>query len=162
MLPHPHNNNRYSTFHFQTDHAEHTKSSFWVLSNHLGLGECLFGKGNLVCFRPTSAGAVWWHYWPLKGPVPNWDFLFYIWVPMSLIYQLFMLCKWKKYDKTSSEFFTAWVSDLVKFPEKGTMSAIWPSTERVKLPRLENCVYNHVSVTLLMSPIVTSTQSLLS
>jgi hypothetical protein len=40
----------------------------------------------------------------------------------------------KKYDKTSSEFFTAWVSDLVKFPEKGlgTMAAIWPSTERVK------------------------------
>jgi hypothetical protein len=37
----------------------------------------------------------------------------------------------KKYDKTSSEFFTAWVSDLVKFPEKGlgTMAAIWPSTE---------------------------------
>jgi hypothetical protein len=30
-----------------------------------------------------------------------------------------MLCKLKKYDKTSSEFFTAWVSDLVKFPEKG-------------------------------------------
>jgi hypothetical protein len=40
----------------------------------------------------------------------------------------------KVYDKTSSEFFTAWVSDLVKFPEKGlsTMAAIWPSTERVK------------------------------
>jgi hypothetical protein len=31
-------------------------------------------------------------------------------------------------------FFTAWVSDLVNFPEKGlsTMAAIWPSTERVK------------------------------
>jgi hypothetical protein len=45
-----------------------------------------------------------------------------------------MLCKWKKYDKTSSEIFTAWVSDPVKFPEKGlsTMAAIWPSTERVK------------------------------
>jgi hypothetical protein len=30
-------------------------------------------------------------------------------------------------------FFTAWVSDLVKFPEKGlgTMAAIWPSSERV-------------------------------
>jgi hypothetical protein len=39
----------------------------------------------------------------------------------------------KKYDKTSSEFFTEWVSDLVKFPEKGlsAMAAIWPSTERV-------------------------------
>jgi hypothetical protein len=37
-----------------------------------------------------------------------------------------------KYDKTSSEFFTAWVSDRVKFPEKGLMAALWPSTERVK------------------------------
>jgi hypothetical protein len=53
---------------------------------------------------------------------------------VTKLYQLFMLCKWKKYDKTSSEFFTAWVSDLVKFPEKGvsTIAAVWPSTERVK------------------------------
>jgi hypothetical protein len=37
-------------------------------------------------------------------------------------------------DKTS-EFFTAWAADLMKFPEKGlsTMAAIWPSTERVKI-----------------------------
>jgi hypothetical protein len=34
-----------------------------------------------------------------------------------------------------SAFFTAWVSDLVKFPAKdlGTMAAIWPSTERVNV-----------------------------
>jgi hypothetical protein len=53
---------------------------------------------------------------------------------LATLYQLFMPCKWKKYDKTSSEFFTAWVSDLVKCPEKGlcTMAAIWPSTGRVK------------------------------
>jgi hypothetical protein len=33
----------------------------------------------------------------------------------------------------TSEFFTAWVSNLVKFREKGlsSMAAIWPSTERV-------------------------------
>jgi hypothetical protein len=36
------------------------------------------------------------------------------------------------YDKTSSEFFTEWVSGIVKFPVKGlsTMAAIWPSIER--------------------------------
>jgi hypothetical protein len=33
---------------------------------------------------------------------------------------------------------TAWVSDLVKFPEKGlgTVAAIWPSTERVNFYHL--------------------------
>jgi hypothetical protein len=55
-----------------------------------------------------------------------------------------MLCKWKKYDKTSSEFFTAWVSDPVKFPEKGlgTMAAIWPSTERVDM--VTTCTQDHL------------------
>jgi hypothetical protein len=55
---------------------------------------------------------------------------FHIARPISVIYAMQV----KMYDKTSFEFFTAWVSDLVKFPEKGlsTMAAIWPSTERVK------------------------------
>jgi hypothetical protein len=62
-----------------------------------------------------------------------------------LFLSVILVCPWISVEKIIlTNFLYPWVSDLVKFPEKGlsTMAAIWPSTERVKsalIVHIHNC-----------------------